>query len=133
MKTRYIFTLAIIALFALGACESGAGEGGTSTIRGKVIIREWDGDFQQLRGTYPAAKEDVYIIYGDEYVYGDRFEASMDGTYEFKYLKKGSYTIFAYSKDSIPPFTAEKVPVSQVVEITGDNQVVEVPDIIILK
>jgi hypothetical protein len=133
MKTKRYFVIALLAVLSFAACEQGPGEGGTSTIRGKVVVREYDFDFQQLRATYPAAKEDVYIIYGDDFVYGDRFETSMDGAYEFTFLKEGTYKIFAYSADSIPPFTDERVAIIKEVQITDKNQVVEVPDIIILE
>ena len=89
--------------------------------------------FTILVSEYPGAKEDVYIIYGDDPVYGDRFEANYDGTYEFDYLLEGKYTIFAYTKDSIFPFTDENIPVIREVEITGKNQVVQVPDITVLR
>jgi hypothetical protein len=118
------------------ACEKEAGKGGTSTIRGKVIIREYNKDFTiQKVPDYPAAKKDVFLIYGDDAVYGDKFETSYDGTYEFNYLREGNYTVFAYSKDSTKNYdlTSELIPVIREVEITGKNQTVEVPDMIILK
>jgi hypothetical protein len=133
MRTKVFILLALVSIVLFTACEQGSGEGGTSTIRGKVIIREYNADFTILRDTYPAAKEDVYIIYGDEFVYGDRFETSFDGAYEFKYLREGSYTIFAYSDDSTNLITDEKIAITREVDITGKDQVVEVPDIIILK
>ena len=132
MKTKIVLALLPVVL-GLIACENGPGEGGTSTIRGKVITREYNGDFTILRGEYPAAKEDVYIIYGDDLVYGDKFETNYDGTYEFNYLLEGDYRVFAYSKDSDDLITNEEVAVIRDVEITSKNQVVVVPDIIILK
>ncbi len=47
--------------------------------------------------TFPAAKEDVYIMYGDEPIYGDKMETGYDGFYRFRYLTKGMYKIYAYS------------------------------------
>ncbi len=132
MKTIIYSGLFLIA-FCFTACEKGPGEGGTSTIRGKVIIREYNGDFTIMRDEYPGAKEDVYIIYGDDYVYGDKFETSYDGAYEFDYLLEGNYKVFAYSKDTTNLITDEQVAIVREVEITGKNQVVEVPDIIIAK
>jgi hypothetical protein len=131
MNTRFLFSFVILLVLGLAACEKGPGEGGTSTIRGKVIVHEYNGDFTILRDIFPAAKEDVYIIYGDDYVYGDKFETSYDGTYEFNYLQEGSYTVYAYSKDSTNLVASEQVAVIQQIEITGKGQVVEVPDIII--
>ena len=133
MKTKFVSGFLFIIVLLFSACEKGPGEGGTSTIKGKVIVREYNGDFTILRDVYPGAKEDVYIIYGDDEVYGDKFETSYDGTYEFDYLTEGNYTVFAYSKDTTNRITSEKIAIIREVEITDKNQVVEVPDIIIAK
>lgn len=129
-----VFLLLISSVFV--ACEKGPGRGGTSTITGKVIVREYNRDFTiQKTPDYPGAKEDVFIIYGGDEVYGDKFETHYDGTYEFNYLREGSYTVYAFSKDSTKNYdlTSELIPVFREVEISGKNQTVEVPDIIILK
>lgn len=85
------------------ACEKPAGEGGTSVIQGKVMALE--GFYSVLTQSfdttafYYAEKEDVYIIYGDDKtdIYDDSFETSWDGTYRFEFLRKGTYTLFAYT------------------------------------
>jgi hypothetical protein len=133
MRTLAVLILSFVLAIHFTACEKGPGEGGTSTIRGKVIVREYNGDFTILRDVYPGAKEDVYIVYGDDFVYGDQFETHYDGSYEFNYLREGSYTVYAYSEDSTNLISSEEIPVIKHVEITGKNQTVEVPDIIILK
>ena len=68
-------------------------------------------------------------------VYGDKFEAHHDGTYEFNYLREGRYKVFAYSKDSTLNYdiTSQEKAIIKEVEITGKDQLVEVPEIIILK
>jgi hypothetical protein len=133
MNTKHFFAYLMILLLGFSSCEKGPGIGGTSTIRGKVMVREYNADFTILRDVYPAAKEDVYLIFGDDFVYGDKFEANYDGSYEFKYLREGNYTVFAYSKDSTNLITNEMVAIMQQVEITGKDQVIEVPDIYILQ
>lgn len=134
--SRVIIILFTLLMVTLIACEKDPGEGGTSTIKGQVITREYNGDFTYLRDVYPAAKEDVFIIYGDDIneVYGDKMETDWDGKYEFNYLQKGKYIIYAYSKDSTLTYTtSRKITVMKEVEITGKNQTVEAPDIIIIK
>ena len=135
MKSKFLVVAAMAVMIVITSCEKSEGPGGTSTIRGKIIVREYNKDFTILRDTYPGAGEDAFIIYGDDEVYGDKFEASYDGMYEFNYLRNGTYTIFAYSKDSTLNYdiTSQEIPVFKTVEITEKNQVVEVPDIIILK
>tara|TARA_B100000809_G_scaffold266703_1_gene330874 strand:+ start:3975 stop:4736 length:762 start_codon:yes stop_codon:yes gene_type:complete len=46
------------------------------------------------------ADEDVYIIYGDDDdIFDDNVKTNFDGTFKFSNLRKGSYKVFAYSKD----------------------------------
>jgi hypothetical protein len=89
------YFLSAICLLAFAGCRKGPGEGGSSTIKGKVTAEYID--VFNNHYTYPAQKEDVYIIYGDGDFYGDNVETNYDGTYQFDYLKKGSYTVYAYS------------------------------------
>ena len=144
MKYRYriqYLALAVIFIFScsLTGCEKTEGPGGTSTIKGKVIVHDFDAAFQSHAplAIYPAVKEDVYIIYGNDHsTYDDDFKTSYDGSYEFKYLQKGKYRIFAYTKDSTGASTGSpvlgKIPVFTDVEITSNGSTVNVPDIIIL-
>lgn len=133
-------SLLAFSLIALASCKKEAGEGGTSTITGKVIVYDFDPGFVSIPDTFPAKDEDVYIIYGaDHATYDDDYKTSYDGTYEFKYLQKGSYKLFAYSKDSTGAYNGTvngslpKVPAFVTVEITDKNQTIVAPDIIILK
>lgn len=135
MKTRLLSVGIIAAMIFFTACEKGSGRGGTSTIKGTVWVDEYNGDFTLIRDSYLGAKEDVFIIYGDDEVYGDKFETNFDGTYEFKYLREGSYTVFAYSKDSTLDYniTSQKKAIMHKVEITAKDQTIEVPVIRVLK
>ena len=121
-----------IGCLLMFSCELEEGVGGTSTIKGKIKVREYNGNFTYKIGEYYAGDQDVYIIYGDDEVYGDRFATSHDGTYRFDYLREGRYTIFAYSNDSAAYPLDKKTAVIREVTITGKNQVVEVRDIIVL-
>lgn len=88
------FLSASLLLFA--ACKKVEGEGGSSSIKGKIHIKKYN-TVGTLISEYDGAKENVYIIYGTgDNTYDDKMEASYDGTFEFKYLEKGTYTIFAY-------------------------------------
>ena len=116
-------------LFA--SCEKEEGRGGTSTIKGKVIMREYNKDLTIKLGEYPAQDVDVYIIYGNNEVHGDRFITGYDGKFEFNYLREGNYTVYALSKDTLNSLTNEKFPVVREVQIDSKNKIVEVEDIII--
>ena len=129
MKTFVILLLGSLLFFT--SCEKEAGEGGTSSIKGKVWVKNYNGSFTNLNNEYPGIAEDVYIIYGDDISYGERMEANHNGEYEFKYLNKGRYTIYVYSKDSASIASgnanAPDIAIKQVVEITDKKQTVEAP------
>jgi hypothetical protein len=117
----------------ISSCEKEEGIGGTSSITGKVRVRQYNDNFTIKVEEYYATDEDVFIIYGDDDVYGDKTSTSHDGTYRFDYLREGSYTIFAYSEDSAEFPTQHEIPVMKNIEITGKNKEIVVDDIIILK
>lgn len=118
----------VLCLFCIIAfsCKKEAGQGGSSTIYGKVFVKDYNDTFTILQEEYFAQDEWVYIIYGDDRDYGDRIRTSYDGTYEFKYLRPGKYTIYTYSKDTTLETNA-MVPVIKTVEITKNKQDIEVP------
>jgi len=126
----------VLALFLLTACEKGAGEGGTSTIKGVVITEEWNSDFTGTpRDVYPSQEEDVYIIYGDDDFYGDHVKTNYNGVYEFKYLRKGTYTIYVYTKDPSIDYdiTNQKGLIMREVHISSNNQTVTVDTLYVKK
>jgi hypothetical protein len=130
---RYSFvSLVILGLLAF-SCKKDEGIGGTSTIKGKVVIRRYNTNFTELIEQYYATDEDVFIIYGDDPVYGDKVSTNYDGTYEFDYLREGNYKIFAYSKDSANYPTKHLVPVIVRASISGKKETVKAKDIVILQ
>ncbi|MES2590704.1 MAG: hypothetical protein V4608_02380 [Bacteroidota bacterium] len=132
MKPLYLILLAFTIIFST-SCKKEAGEGGTSHIKGKVYAKYYNKNFSILAGSAYAADIDIYIIYGDQYTFGERQRTSHDGSYEFKYLEKGSYKIYAYTKDSTGAYNnhvnqyAPDFAVIEQVEITKNKQTVEVP------
>ncbi len=132
---KVLFIMALFAI-AFASCEKNEGKGGSSTIKGTVIVQEMNSDFSVVVGEpYPAQDVDVYIIYGSDEIYGDRFKTGYDGKYEFNYLQEGKYTVYVMSKDSSDinkRLTKELIPVFKEVEITDKNQVVAVEDINII-
>jgi hypothetical protein len=99
---KKIAFIALAALFTITyACKKPPGEGGTSSIKGTIYTKNYNSNFSTLLGQYPGADVDVYIIYGEEVSFGDRTRSGPDGVFEFKYLRKGNYKIYVYSKDSV--------------------------------
>jgi len=129
-----ISLLPVIIGFSSVSCEKEEGIGGTSSITGKVIVRQYNANFTILtESPYYAPDEDVFIVYGDDAIYGDKTSTNYDGTYRFEYLREGKYTIYAYSKDSANYPTQHEIPVIRQVEIPGKNKDVVVDNIVILK
>ena len=125
--------IAIILAIGISSCSKPAGEGGTSRIKGKIYIRDYNSTFTILQDQFYAMEERVYIIYGDNDFFDDDIRTSYDGTYVFDNLRKGTYSVFAYSDDSTFTAPGGMYPVIQTVEITEEYQTIEVPTIILLK
>ena len=125
--------LGLLALLTLISCKKFEGEGGLATIQGKIYALDYNSELTLLRAEYYAPEEKVYIVYGDHPIYDDVMDTHFDGSFAFKYLKKGIYTIFAYSKDTTFTVAAETFPVIRQVEITKANQVINLDDLVIVK
>ena len=132
MKAQYIF-LFVIIIASMISCKKEAGEGGNYSIIGKIIVRDYNSNFTTLNAEYNGADEDVYIIYGNEISYGNKIKTNYDGIYEFKYLRKGAYKIYTYSKDSSMKSKSGTIPLITNVVINGKNKNADVPDVIIFK
>ncbi len=134
MKRRLKLAALVVLLLAMvPACEKDPGEGGNSTIIGKVYVREYNKTFTALSAEYFAPDEDIYIIYGDGTSDDDRLRTGPDGDFTFRYLRVGKYKLYAYSADSAGISASGKIPVYREVEITKKNQTVDAGTIIILK
>lgn len=130
MKSVIALSTLSIFLIIIG-CNKEPGEGGTSSITGKVWVVDLNGS-GDTTAQYYAMDEDVYIIYGDQtQTYSDNFNTSLDGSYRFDYLTPGKYTVFAYSDCETCPGGQDVS--SKTVEITDKKQVIEVEDLVIIK
>jgi hypothetical protein len=128
MKSKAILIVFLITVLA--SCKKGPGEGGTSTIKGKVFVQNFNGA-GVLQSEFYIEEERVYLVFGDADFYGIDTRTSFDGTYEFPYLKKGSYTVFAYSNCDT---CASGVMATKInAEITDNHKTYELPDIVLRK
>jgi hypothetical protein len=118
-------------LFAAVACKKVEGQGGTSSISGRVYIKEYDA-FGEIVQEYYAAEERVFIIYGEEdNVYDDDFRTSFDGSFKFDFLTKGSYKIFVY-EDCLSCPSGERAVIEEIM-ISKNKSAIVLPDIVIRK
>ena len=114
---------------AFSSCQKVEGPGGTVTIKGVIIERNHVGTsiFE-----YPAADQDIYLIYGSENsFYDEDLKSSFDGSFEFRYLQKGDYQVFAYEDDNSVASGMSEVMVD--VSATENNQVITLDTIYIDK
>jgi len=114
---------------AFFSCGKEEGIGGRSAITGKLIKINFSNDDLNRIDTSNAAGEDVYIIYGNNDFYNDDIETHFDGTFQFNYLNKGKYTIFAYSKDTLG--SDSDIPIFKEVEIGSNNETVDIGQVFI--
>jgi len=129
---RIIVITLLVVMFSLNySCVKRAGEGGSSTISGRLIAQKFDA-FGELIEEYDLADERVYIIYGLESdVYDDNMRTSFNGTYRFDFLRKGTYRVFAYSKCPSCP-GGEEALIREVV-ITKNKEKIVIPTIVVRK
>jgi hypothetical protein len=117
---------AIVIAIGLISCSKEAGEGGTSSIQGKIFGYDVNTSGIVTDSAYVQDAR-VYITYGDGTTVDDDIRTSYTGDYIFRGLRKGKYTIFVYSQCNSCPFNQEVV--KQTVEITENKQEVIAPDI----
>lgn len=130
-RTSFLFLL--LSFIFLTSCEKDPGEGGNSSITGKVYVREYNNEFTSLVAEYYAPDEDIYIIYGEGSTYNDRLRTGPNGDFLFPYLRPGKYSLYVYSADSTGSSPSGKVSVYREVEITKKNQTIDAGTIVILK
>jgi hypothetical protein len=127
------FLMFFMAILILSSCNKQEGPGGTATLKGKIKVKEYNQDFTVLKAEYYAQAENVYLIYGDDNIYSEDFKTGPDGSFEFSYLRKGKYGIFAYEADSTGVSPTGMKPLYKMIEISKNNSVVDIGDITIIK
>ncbi|GAB4299249.1 MAG: hypothetical protein Kow0068_22890 [Marinilabiliales bacterium] len=130
MKKAFVY---IIFSLILLSCNKDAGEGGTSSITGKLLVKQYTQNYTVLIDSFYAPDEDIYIIYGEDDIYGDNMKTFYDGRFRFDYLRKGNYTIYAYSEDTTLQSSRGLMPVSKEIEITKNGETFDIGDIVIFE
>jgi hypothetical protein len=100
MKSSKILMQMISIFLLYSACKKEAGEGGYATIKGKLYSGNAYSPKTAVSGDDVAVEEDVYIFYGNETVASDKITTAADGSFEFRFLQKGTYHLSAYSRDT---------------------------------
>jgi hypothetical protein len=120
-------TLLVSCLFAmlLVSCKKGPGEGGRATINGKVFAVNYNSAMTVPQDSGYIGGQKVYIIYGDENAVGDNIDTDNNGSFEFQYLRKGTYKVYVFSKTSPNKLDSAML---QKVEITEKKAIVTLAD-----
>ncbi len=122
MKKLFILPLIAGSILMLNSCKKVEGEGGSSKITGIAIENKYN-SVGNIIASYPAADQDIYIVYGTEDTYfDDDIKTSYDGSFEFNYLQPGTYTIFTY--EDCNTCGSGKKEVLKTVEITEKKSTV---------
>jgi hypothetical protein len=120
-----VFALPILGLLLLApACTKEPGEGGKAVIKGTVLRQNVNAVGNPQGNPYPYQETRVYIIYGDNEFQDDDVRTGPDGNYEFRWLRKGKYTVYTFGECNCP---GNSVEISAVVNIDGKKDVVTVP------
>lgn len=125
--------LILLALFVLVGCQKVEGPGGQASVSGRIYVRDYNDSFTQLIDSYFAPEERVYIVYGDDTMYGEEIRTHYDGTFRFDFLTTGKYTVYVYSQDSTFATPGGKYPVLMEFEITDKKEEVDLGTITVLK
>jgi hypothetical protein len=103
-------------------CESPEGYGGSSSIRGKIIKEYYNEDYSLFIRDEPSVDEELFLLFGDNENVGDRVVTSATGSFEFTYLRPGSYTVY-YRGEDTTTLLREQVPVSFDVELKAGEDI----------
>ncbi len=128
--------LILFVCLAFISCSDEEGVGGEATLRGYVWQIDYNREFTKIKFEGPAMNKDVFIIYGsDTTTFHDDTETHWDGSFEFRYLKEGSYTVYVYSKDSsgaAENIESPDIVVKKMITIAGGKDFVEIADTLVV-
>lgn len=122
-------------LLSLAACRKFPGEGGQASIEGSVRIenRLVLTNPSTVFDTVPGADEEVFLVYGDHISPDDRLWTDYEGNFRFRNLRKGSYTLYVYSKDTTgnPGENNLRMPIIREIEVTERKEEIDLGDLFI--
>lgn len=124
---KLLFAVFITTL-GLYSCKKESGEGGNSSIVGKVYGYDINTNGVITDSGFVGDAR-VYISYGENAWPDDDARTSYTGDFAFHNLKKGKYKLYVYSQCDDCPFN--QTYVVQYAEITKNNEQITLPNFII--
>lgn len=120
MNKIFFYSFISLMLITFSSCNQDEGLGGSSSLEGYVYnIVHYDDNYTFRKDTFPAAKEDVFLIFGsgiDDY-FGEDVETDNNGFYRFNFLKNGNYVVYSFSELS----NKQKVAEYKKAKVDGKN------------
>lgn len=80
------------------SCKKTPGQGGNSSIKGKVWVTKYDPYFTFVQYEYPGSDMTVELTFGNNTSPDITESTNANGEFEFLYLRKGKYKVTVYSK-----------------------------------
>lgn len=134
MKSIYaVLTSAFFIAIVFTACTKDEGPGGNATIYGQVWVINYNMELTNKLGEHWGQEEDVYLMYGNDTIPSDDTKTGYNGTYWFRFLQAGEYTLYAMSEDTSFVYASGKYPVKASVSISENGETVEAPMLTIVK
>jgi len=136
LKNKILITsMAAFAALVFFACTKTEGPGGKASIKGKVYVKDYNTAVTTLLSEYYGAGENVYICYGSEQNASANVKTGSDGSFEFKYLRTGHYTIFVMTRDTTIKYSGAdaELPLKVSVDISGKKDAKDIGTLNICK
>lgn len=128
-----VFVFTVIVLSAMYSCTKESGPGGNATIYGQVWVINYNAELTHKLGEYWGQQEDVYIMYGNDTIPSDDTKTGYNGTYWFRFLQAGEYTVYVMSEDTTFTYPSGKFPIKTTVTINDNGETVQAPTLTIVK
>ena len=119
-------------LLLVFSCKKEAGQGGRAIIKGKLFADNFYSKSFNSRSAL--ADERVYLVYGNQKSCSDvDLRTGYDGSFEFDFLRKGKYKLYAYSLDTGFKTPCSVIPVVKEIEIKKTDEEFIVSDFVVYK
>ncbi len=96
----HIFLMLTLVGLLTVSCDKSEGLGGTGSIAGVIVEQLYNDDYSELIGVFPAADEEVFVLFGSDKTPGDRVNTGTSGDFRFDYLYPGTYQVYYRSQDT---------------------------------
>ena len=118
---KIIYLLIFTTVFL--SCKKDEGKGGSASIEGRVFAYDVNSEVVRQDSGY-IMDQKVYITYGDGNFVDDEVRTSGDGSYIFRGLQKGTYTIRVFGYCPSCPLDQYEDKVVTTIDKAGDNVII---------